>query len=169
MTGKNKPIGWYVVSNDGMTTLCANEQDALDRASYADIAWESDAPHRAMQLCEYTPHQSDHTATERKLRTQINLLTTTNEVLAEKLAAAETAHAAKLAYIRELEDANTPEITALTDRVKALEADAGRYQWLSNYLISDDCQHDDAKRQNDLLHGFAGCAVLSLTGIESSA
>ena len=27
---------------------------------------------------------------------------------------------------------------------EALEADAERYQLLSNYLISDDCQHDDA-------------------------
>ena len=37
------------------------------------------------------------TDAERKLQTQINLLTTTNEVLAEKLAAAETAHATELA------------------------------------------------------------------------
>ena len=37
------------------------------------------------------------TDAERKLQTQINLLTTSNEVLAEKLAAAETAHATELA------------------------------------------------------------------------
>lgn len=41
-------------------------------------------------------------------------------------------------------DALTKERDALTERVKALEADAERYQLLSNYLISDDCQHDDA-------------------------
>jgi hypothetical protein len=33
-------------------------------------------------------------------------------------------------YIRELEDAVTPEIVSLTERVKALEADAGRYRYL---------------------------------------
>ena len=96
------------------------------------------------------------TDTERKLKTAINLLTTTNEVLAERLAAAETAHARDLAayqltvenltaerdayakaadgmcaahkverdadktYIRQLEDAVTPEIVALRNERDAL-------------------------------------------------
>ena len=38
----------------------------------------------------------------------------------------------------------TSDVDTLTEKVKALEADAERYQLLSNYLISDDCQHDDA-------------------------
>ena len=36
------------------------------------------------------------------------------------------------------------DVDALNEKVKALEADAERYQLLSRYLISDDCQHDDA-------------------------
>lgn len=43
-----------------------------------------------------------------------------------------------------LQIAAKTERDTLTERVKALEADAERYQLLSNYLISDDCQHDDA-------------------------
>lgn len=38
----------------------------------------------------------------------------------------------------------TSDVDALNEKVKALEADAERYQLLSSYLISDDCQHDDA-------------------------
>ena len=41
-------------------------------------------------------------------------------------------------------DALTEERDELAERVKYLEAGAERYQLISNYLISDDCQHDDA-------------------------
>ena len=56
----------------------------------------------------------------------------------------ETEHTRGLAAYELTVENLTAERDALTERVKALEADAKRYQLLSNYLISDDCQHDDA-------------------------
>ena len=58
MTGQNKPLGWYCVSNDGRATLCMDEQDARDTVAQSLAAWPASIPHRAMQLCEYTPHQN---------------------------------------------------------------------------------------------------------------
>ena len=79
MTGQNKPIGWYVVSNDGMTTFCADEKEARRHAADLLVIWPNFSPYRAVQLCEYTP--KNHSDTERKLRTRIKLLNSAKPLL----------------------------------------------------------------------------------------
>ncbi len=41
---------WYVLSGDGMATLCADEDDAKEVAADADLSYPRMAPHRAVQL-----------------------------------------------------------------------------------------------------------------------
>ena len=41
---------WYVLTNDGMATLCADEADAKAVAADADVSYPHMAPHRAVQL-----------------------------------------------------------------------------------------------------------------------
>lgn len=41
---------WYVLTNDGMATLCADEADAKELAADADVSYPRMAPHRAVQL-----------------------------------------------------------------------------------------------------------------------
>ncbi len=41
---------WYVLSGDGMATLCADEADAKAVAADADVSYPHMAPHRAVQL-----------------------------------------------------------------------------------------------------------------------
>ena len=43
---------WYCLNNIGMATLCADQADAVAAALYADIAFPSCAPHRAVQMVE---------------------------------------------------------------------------------------------------------------------
>ena len=43
---------WYMVSRDGMATLCADREDAEQEAKDADMAWPHSGPHRAVQLVE---------------------------------------------------------------------------------------------------------------------
>lgn len=45
---------WYSVSKDGMATLCADEADAQATARESDACYPFNAPHRAVQLVEYT-------------------------------------------------------------------------------------------------------------------
>ena len=41
---------WYVLTNDGMATLCADEADAKELAADADVSYPRMAPHRAVRL-----------------------------------------------------------------------------------------------------------------------
>lgn len=69
----------------------------------------------------------------RKLRTLVNFQKANMDIQAEKL----TEYERRIAQLMAERD-------VLAKRVKALEADAGRYRWLSSYLVADDTQHDDA-------------------------
>lgn len=53
-----EPLGWYVVNNIGMATLCSDKQDATQVAVENSIQWPNLAPHRAMQLCDAGALQS---------------------------------------------------------------------------------------------------------------
>ena len=43
---------WYMVTHDGMATLCTDREDAEKEAKDADMAWPHSGPHRAVQLVE---------------------------------------------------------------------------------------------------------------------
>ena len=43
---------WYMVTHDGMATLCTDRRDAEKEAKDADMAWPHSGPHRAVQLVE---------------------------------------------------------------------------------------------------------------------
>ena len=43
---------WYMVTNDGVATLCEDRRDAEKEAKDADMAWPHSGPHRAVQLAE---------------------------------------------------------------------------------------------------------------------
>ena len=43
---------WYMVTHDGMATLCEDRRDAEKEAKDADMAWPHSGPHRAVQLVE---------------------------------------------------------------------------------------------------------------------
>ena len=98
-----------------------DEQDARDTVAQSLAAWPASIPHRAMQLCEYTPHQSDHTATERD---------------AQCKAADHWMTEACAEHNRNI-DLSTG-FDALAERVNALEADAERYRWLKPRLLGAD-------------------------------
>lgn len=59
-----EPLGWYVVNNIGMATLCADKQDATQVAVENSIQWPNLAPHRAMQLCDAGALQSAQPAAQ---------------------------------------------------------------------------------------------------------
>lgn len=44
------PPRWYCMANNGLATLCANENDARIMAQDGDISWPKNAPHRAVLL-----------------------------------------------------------------------------------------------------------------------
>ena len=46
------PVRWYMLSKDGMATLCADKADAEQEAIDAQAAWPGMGPHRAVQLVE---------------------------------------------------------------------------------------------------------------------
>lgn len=48
------PARWYSVSHTGLATLCKDEADARATAHDSNIMYPRDAPHRAVQLVEYT-------------------------------------------------------------------------------------------------------------------
>ena len=43
---------WYMVTHDGVATLCEDLRDAEKEAKDADMAWPHSGPHRAVQLVE---------------------------------------------------------------------------------------------------------------------
>ena len=43
---------WYMVTHDGVATLCEDREDAEKEAKDADMAWPHSGPHRAVQLVE---------------------------------------------------------------------------------------------------------------------
>ena len=43
---------WYMVTHDGVATLCEDRRDAEKEAKDADMAWPHSGPHRAVQLVE---------------------------------------------------------------------------------------------------------------------
>ena len=43
---------WYMVTRDGMATLCVDHEDAEAEARKADREWPRNGPHRAVQLVE---------------------------------------------------------------------------------------------------------------------
>ena len=43
---------WYMVTHDGVATLCVDREDAEQEAKDADMAWPHSGPHRAVQLVE---------------------------------------------------------------------------------------------------------------------
>lgn len=43
---------WYMVTQDGMATLCVDREDAEAEARKADMAYPRNGPHRAVQLVE---------------------------------------------------------------------------------------------------------------------
>lgn len=43
---------WYMVTHDGVATLCEDRRDAEEEAKAADMAWPYSGPHRAVQLVE---------------------------------------------------------------------------------------------------------------------
>ena len=43
---------WYMVTHDGVATLCEDSRDAEKEAKDADMAWPHSGPHRAVQLVE---------------------------------------------------------------------------------------------------------------------
>ena len=43
---------WYMVTHDGVATLCEDRRDAEEEAKDADMAWPHSGPHRAVQLVE---------------------------------------------------------------------------------------------------------------------
>lgn len=45
-----EPLGWYVVNNIGMATLCKDEAEAQLLAEDCDMVYQRQAPHRAVQL-----------------------------------------------------------------------------------------------------------------------
>lgn len=55
MTTPNIPPRWYVLTADGLATLCADQADAIETARQADIAWPNNAPHVAVQLAPAQP------------------------------------------------------------------------------------------------------------------
>lgn len=53
-----EPLGWYVVNNIGMATLCADEAEAKLLAEDCDMVYQRQAPHRAVQLVALAALQS---------------------------------------------------------------------------------------------------------------
>lgn len=45
-----EPLGWYVVNNIGMATLCKDKAEAQLLAEDCDMVYQRQAPHRAVQL-----------------------------------------------------------------------------------------------------------------------
>jgi DNA repair exonuclease SbcCD ATPase subunit len=85
------------------------------------------------------------TDTERKLQTQVNLLTTTNEVLAERLSAAETAHARDLAAYEFAVENLTAARDIAVRKCGALRKERGVLLISAKYA-----EHIDATPQNQL-------------------
>jgi hypothetical protein len=52
------PARWYCVSNDGMATLCKDQEDAQASARHCDLAWPKGAPHRAVLLGDVTAERA---------------------------------------------------------------------------------------------------------------
>ena len=65
------------------------------------------------------------------LPTMTDALAAGDGCLHARIDALEAQVAADKKYIRELEDANTPELVSLREQVAALTADARRYRWLT--------------------------------------
>lgn len=53
-----EPLGWYVVNNIGMATLCKDEAEAQLLAEDCDMVYQRQAPHRAVQLVALAALQS---------------------------------------------------------------------------------------------------------------
>ena len=66
-----------------------------------------------------------------------------NEVSAA-LSAPATAQAAEIARLRSESEERLQNCVALVAEVERLRKDAERYQWLAEYLVSDDESYDDA-------------------------
>lgn len=58
MTTQNEPR-WYMVTQDGMATLCVDREDAEAEARKADRAYPRNGPHRAVQLVEASFEAAD--------------------------------------------------------------------------------------------------------------
>lgn len=57
-TAMPEPLGWYVVNNIGMATLCKDEAEAQLLAEDCDMVYKRQAPHRAVQLVAIATLQS---------------------------------------------------------------------------------------------------------------
>lgn len=55
MNNNEVPPRWYMVTKDGLATLCADEEDARSSAAEADELWPNNAPHTAVQLAPVRP------------------------------------------------------------------------------------------------------------------
>lgn len=53
-----EPLGWYVINNIGMATLCKDEAEAQLLAEDCDMVYQRQAPHRAVQLVALAALQS---------------------------------------------------------------------------------------------------------------
>lgn len=51
---------WYMVTHDGVATLCEDRRDAEEEAKDADMAWPHSGPHRAVQLVEAADAQQEN-------------------------------------------------------------------------------------------------------------
>lgn len=55
MTTNNIPPRWYMITKDGLATLCADEEDARANAAGADLCFPALGPHVAVQLAPAQP------------------------------------------------------------------------------------------------------------------
>lgn len=55
MTTPNIPPRWYMITKDGVATLCVDEYDARQNVIDADILYPNNAPHVAVQLAPVQP------------------------------------------------------------------------------------------------------------------
>lgn len=51
----NVPPRWYVLTKDGVATLCLDEEDALTEAERADAYYPNNGPHVVAQLAPIQP------------------------------------------------------------------------------------------------------------------
>ena len=78
---------WYVVTNDGVATLCEDRADAEKEAKDADMAWPHSGPHRAVQLVEAAPKTAPGDALDEAMRERDDAEDFINELLDEVLGA----------------------------------------------------------------------------------
>lgn len=60
MTLPPLPARWYCVSRDGLATLCASEQNAIEMAADCARDYPRQAPYRAVLMCDVAAERERH-------------------------------------------------------------------------------------------------------------